>query len=222
MLPAVELQRTYRRLLRGFGRQHWWPARSPFEVMVGAILTQNTAWTNVERAIARLEAADLLEPAAMLATPAAVLAEAIRPAGYYNVKAERLHGYCRAYLAEGGLEALRRRETADLREWLLGIRGVGRETADAILLYAFERPIFVVDAYARRVFARLGWLGGGEHYDRLREAVEQALPGPAPVYNELHALLVELGKRHCRPRPRCAGCPLAAACPSRVAGAVAG
>jgi endonuclease-3 related protein len=216
-LDADQLSGVYRRLLETFGPQGWWPAQSPFEVMVGAILVQNTAWTNVEQAILRLKEHNLLDPQGIAAASAADLATAIRPAGYLNLKAARLQSFCRAYLAAGGLAALTSWDSGRLRAWLLTIKGVGPETADVILLYVFERPVFVVDAYARRVFSRLGWIGGGEGYEPLRQAVEAQLAPKAPVYNEYHALLVELGKRHCRAKPRCGGCPLRVECAAAVA-----
>lgn len=212
VLDAEGLSGVYRRLLEAFGPQHWWPAQSPFEVMVGAILVQNTAWTNVEQAILRLKAQDLLAPEGIVAAAPTDLAAAIRPAGYLNLKAARLQNYCRAYLAAGGLAELASWDSRRLRSWLLAIKGIGPETADVILLYVFERPVFVIDAYARRVFSRLGWIGGDERYELLRQEVEAQLTPAAPMYNEYHALLVELGKRHCRSKPRCGGCPLRAEC----------
>lgn len=211
-LQGAALREVYARLHAAFGPQGWWPGAGGFETMVGAVLVQNTAWTNAERALEGLRQAGLLDPAALLAAPAQRLAETIRPAGYFNVKAERLRHFSRAYLSAGGCEVLDGWETAALREWLLGIKGIGRETADDILLYVYRRPVFVIDAYARRVFARLGWIDGDEPYERLREAVERALGPDEPLYNEYHALLVALGKDYCRPRPRCAGCPLAEVC----------
>jgi endonuclease-3 related protein len=177
---------------------------------------QNTAWTNVEQAILRLKEHNLLDPQRIAAAPAADLAAAIRPAGYLNLKAARLQSFCRAYLAAGGLAELTSWDSGRLRAWLLTIKGVGPETADVILLYVFERPVFVVDAYARRVFSRLGWIGGDEGYEPLRQAVEARMPPRAQVYNEYHALLVELGKRHCRAEPRCGGYPLQAQCAAAV------
>jgi endonuclease III related protein len=211
-LHAAALRSVFDSLYRAYGAQHWWPAESAFEVMVGAILVQNTAWANVERAIARLRAAELLCPQAMRSTPVSDLAELIRPAGYYNVKAKRLHGYCAAYLQGGGQSGLGSLATRELRTWLLAIKGIGPETADAILLYVFERPVFVVDAYARRIFGRLGLADDTERYEPFRASLERQLPSEVSLLQEYHALLVRLGKEQCRPQPRCGCCPLRAAC----------
>ncbi len=200
--------------LRGHhGPQHWWPAETPFEVMVGAVLTQNTAWTNVERAIANLRARRLLDAEAILAVPAEELADAIRPSGYFNIKAQRLRNLCAAYVEEGGHSGLARLDTAALRDRLLAVNGVGPETADDIVLYAFSRPVFVIDAYTRRILSRLGWIGGDEPYDELQGMVESVLTDDVGALNELHALFVAHGKEICRPRPRCEGCPLHTDCP---------
>ena len=199
-------------LLAHHGPQHWWPADTGFEVLVGAVLTQNTAWRNVERALSRLHEAGLLDPAALLEADPEAVAEAIRPTGYFNVKARRLRNLCLAYLQEGGLAGMQRQGTEALRGRLLAVTGIGRETADDILLYALHRPVFVVDAYTRRLLARLGWIEGDEGYERLRAAVEAALGPDTEAFNELHAQIVALGKDTCRPRPRCEGCPLSGAC----------
>jgi endonuclease-3 related protein len=201
------------------GPQQWWPAQTGFEVMVGAVLTQNTAWGNVERALARLCERIELQPQALLSLPEAELAERLRPVGYYNVKARRLRGLCEALLAAGGEPALAALPTAALRTWLLAIHGVGPETADDILLYCFERPVFVVDAYTRRLFERLGVLAGGESYEAVRSRFERALGPDVACFNEYHALIVAHGKAVCRARrPRCADCCLADDCPSRAGG----
>ena len=210
----------YRRLLAAYGPQGWWPARDgPFEVMVGAVLTQNTAWANVERAIEALRAADALEPRALARMPPARLARFLRPVGYFNVKAQRLRAFCRFYLEAGGLRALGRLDTAALREQLLGVHGVGPETADDILLYAFGRPVFVIDAYTRRLLARQGLARGDEPYETLRAAFERALPPDTDVYGEYHALIVAHAKAHCRVRPVCEGCPVRRPCAHARAGA---
>lgn len=195
-----------------YGPLHWWPAETAFEVMVGAILTQNTAWTNVERAIAALREVDALHPAGMAALAPEELAERIRPSGYFNVKADRLR-HLLAFLQErGGIEALANLETGALRTALLGVKGIGPETADDILLYAFQRPVFVVDAYTRRLFERLGRPHARDGYETLRASVEAELGTDVAAFNELHALIVEHGKQRCRPRPLCEGCPLARVC----------
>ncbi|TVQ92389.1 MAG: endonuclease [Chromatiaceae bacterium] len=181
--------------------------------MLGAILTQNTAWANVERALARLATAGPLTAAGLLALAPAELAELIRPAGYFNVKARRLQAFCAALEAAGGLDALATMETPVLRSWLLAIHGIGPETADDILLYAYERPVFVIDAYTRRLFERLGLLAPGTGYELIRARFERALGSDLPLLNEYHALIVRHGKEVCRARrPRCADCCLAADC----------
>jgi len=215
----VTLRPIYQQLLAAYGPQHWWPGETPFEVMVGAVLTQNTAWSNVERAIHNLKRADALSPEALLAVPVTQLAEWLRPSGYFNVKAERLRSLCAWLLAAGGVRALAQRETHHLRRELLAIKGVGPETADDILLYACERPVFVIDAYTRRIFSRLGLIEGDEHYEVLRAHFEAALGRGhrnVPLFNEYHALIVFHAKSHCRKRPLCAGCPLAASCRGRI------
>lgn len=208
----------FERLSARYGAQHWWPGDTPFEVMVGAVLTQNTAWTNVEKAIANLKAAGALSCPALLALPDPELAELIRPAGFFNVKTTRLKALCR-FLEKRGVaeqpEALAAQgDTATLRHDLLAVHGIGEETADSILLYALNLPSFVVDAYTRRIFGRLGLLQGGDSYRDIQHRFESHLPRDAILFNEYHALIVHLAKQHCRPRPRCAGCPLHSTCPS--------
>ncbi|MFO7650481.1 MAG: endonuclease III domain-containing protein [bacterium] len=207
---AAALKRIFDRLLAAYGHQHWWPADSPFEVCVGAVLTQNTAWPNVERAIANLKAAGRLDPARLLALTEPALARLIRPAGCPNVKVRRLLALVRWLHDQGGLDALRHRPTAPVRAGLLGVHGVGAETADSILLYALGRPSFVVDAYTRRILSRYGLARGDEPYDRLKAMFERALPPDARRFNEFHALLVRLARTHCRARALCPGCPLEA------------
>jgi len=214
MFDAERLRAVYRLLLAHYGPQHWWPADSPFEVMVGAILTQNTAWTNVERGLERLCERTLLQARAILSLPVDELAECLRPVGYFNVKSKRLRAFCRTYLEAGGLDGLRALATEELRRWLLGIHGIGPETADDMLLYAFERPVFVVDAYTRRIFARLGVLTGNPDYETIRRGFETALGQDISMFNEYHALIVRHGKTVCRrTRPRCAQCCLCELCP---------
>ncbi len=206
-------QAVFQHLLQRYGPQGWWPAETPFEVMVGAVLTQNAAWKNVERAIERLKAAKALEARVLAEADPACLGEWIRPAGYFNVKARRLQALCRWYLDQGGWEALSRWETEPLRRALLAVHGVGPETADDILLYAFERPVFVIDAYTRRLFSRLGLVSREWDYERLRAWFEVGLPRDTALFNEYHALIVHHAKVHCRVRPRCDGCPLRGRCP---------
>lgn len=201
------LRRYFETMLAALGPSGWWPADTPFEVAVGAILTQNTAWTNVERAITALKAAGVLAPAALAALPEEDLAELIRPAGYFRVKARRLRHFL-AFLAEHGgtMDALR--ELPDIRQRLLEVPGIGPETADSILLYALEVPRFVVDAYTRRIFHRHGLVPEDIGYHDLQALFEDALPPDVALYQEFHALIVRTAKEWCRPRPRCAGCPL--------------
>ncbi|MGC9160408.1 endonuclease III domain-containing protein [Acidithiobacillus sp.] len=212
---------VYARLHAHFGAQDWWPAQSPFEVMVGAILTQNTAWRNVERAIAALRAADALAVRAILGMDEAELAQLIRPAGYFRVKAKRLRALC-AFLAARGVaedpgQLGRGQDPAALRRDLLAVHGVGEETADAILLYALDAAVLVVDAYTRRIGERLGLLPEKASYGEIQSAIAAEIPADLAVLNELHALLVQLGKEHCRPHPRCEPCPLRSLCPHACA-----
>ncbi len=205
----------HRRLLQHYGPQQWWPADGPFEVMVGAVLTQNTAWGNVEKAIANLQAAGALAPEAILSLPEEALAALIRPSGYFNIKARRLRNLCQWYQQHGALAGLQQWETTSLRQALLGVNGVGPETADDILLYAFARPVFVIDSYTRRILSRLGVIQGDEGYESLRQQLEAAFEGDSQavsIFNELHALIVMHAKEHCRKRPYCEGCPLRSDC----------
>lgn len=218
LLTAVPITRkslltVYQQLFGCYGPQHWWPAESPFEVMVGAILTQNTAWSNVEKALASLVAHDRLDATKIIATRRDHLANWLRPSGYFNVKAVRLKNFCRWYLDAGGFGSLSGLDTTQLRQMLLSVNGVGPETADDMLLYAFERPVFVIDAYTRRLFARLRLLAANDSYDSLRTAIESALGPDVTLFNEYHALIVRHAKEVCRQNPRCARCVLLAHCP---------
>lgn len=204
---------VYRRLHTAYGSQRWWPGDSAFEIMVGAVLTQNTAWSNVEKAIANLKAANALTPEAIAGAPHRRLAAWLKPSGYFNIKAQRLRALCEWLLREGGVRRIARLPTDRLRHALLAVHGVGPETADDILLYAFHRPVFVIDAYTRRIFARLGLIQGDEDYETLRRLFETRLDADVPLFNEYHALIVAHGKDVCRPRPRCGNCALAARCP---------
>lgn len=217
-MDAERMKAVFEALLGAYGPQHWWPAQTPFEVMVGAVLTQNTAWTNVERALERLTVRIPLDAQAILDLPLGELAQALQPSGYFNVKARRLGALCEGLIIQGGVEGLSSLETGELRRRLLAISGIGPETADDMLLYAFERPVFVVDAYTRRIFGRLGLLGGHEGYETIRSAFEAALGPDVPLYNEYHALIVRHGKDVCRTRPRCPECVLKRDCPAVDAG----
>ncbi|WP_373024612.1 endonuclease III domain-containing protein [Thioalkalivibrio sp.] len=195
-----------------YGDLQWWPADTAFEVMVGAVLTQNTSWSNVEKALANLRAIDALSPEGLMRLDPEALAEHIRPSGYFNVKADRLR-HLLAFLDQaGGIERLAAMETDALRRALLGVKGVGPETADDIVLYAFDRPVFVVDAYTRRLFERLDLAHARASYDALRQHVEAELGPDVAALNDLHALIVEHGKERCRPRPRCDTCPVRGYC----------
>lgn len=209
------LRAVYERLHRHHGPQHWWPGDTPFEIMVGAVLTQNTAWRNVERAISNLSAARCLDARRIIHLPLKRLAELLRPAGYFNVKARRLRHFCEWLLARGGVSALAAMDTHALRHDLLAVHGVGPETTDDILLYALHRPVFVIDAYTRRLFSRLGLIKGDESYETLRAEIEKALGPEVRLYNEYHALIVHHAKEVCRTRPRCEVCCLRRICPSR-------
>ena len=208
------LRQIYRHLLAAHGPQCWWPGDSRFEIMVGAVLTQNTAWINVERAIANLKRAKVLTPEAILRASPKRLAGWLRPSGYFNVKAKRLKAMCRWLVEQGGVRALARLNTHDLRAGLLGVNGVGPETADDIVLYAFERPVFVIDAYTRRIFRRLGHIRGDEGYETLRHLFENTLGPDVSVFNEYHAVIVAHGKDICRVKPRCGDCGLSRFCPA--------
>jgi endonuclease-3 related protein len=214
--PSVgaRLRLIYRLLLRRFGPRGWWPADSPFEVMVGAVLTQNTAWRNVEKAMVNLRAAGLLLPERMRGTPVAELAELVRPSGFYKLKADRLRNMTGAVLsfgAGGARPAILDLPADVLRESLLGVKGIGRETADCVVLYAAGRPSFVVDAYTRRLLRRHSLASGREDYDAVRGWFMGHLGPDAGLYNEYHALVVAAGHRHCGPKsPDCAACPLGA------------
>lgn len=206
-----ELLKIYRLLLARFGPLDWWPGDTAFEVMVGAILTQNTAWTNVEKAIDALKEADILTPEGIGKTDIRRLKRLIRPSGYYNQKAERLKVFARFLLAKpysGKAKRLAAEDTMPLREKLLAIKGIGPETADSILLYALEKPIFVVDAYTRRAFTRLGYLLPKSDYHETQTFFTEHLPPDIKLYNDYHAQIVYLGKDYCKTRPVCAECPL--------------
>lgn len=201
---------VYEALWRAWGAQHWWPADSPWEMMVGAMLTQNTAWVNVERAIERLRREDVLTVRALHDTPLQTLAEWIRPSGYFNLKARRLRALTTLIVTEYGADEHRLLALPPprLRQTLLSVWGIGPETADSILLYAAQHPVFVIDAYTRRFMERHGWLHGRESYDEAARTFTQSLPPQTDLFNEFHALIVRLGKEFCRPNPRCQDCPL--------------
>ena len=200
----------YRRLYNYYGPQHWWPGETQFEIVVGAILTQNTNWKNVEKAIANLKDAGYLTPEKLHAIPLGELAELIRPAGYFNIKAQRLRHFL-DWLFEkhnGTLDSLEALSLSTLREQLLAIKGIGPETADSICLYGFKKPIFVVDAYTARIFGRHGMIESPSGYEQIQELFHGGLDRDPTLFNEFHALIVQVGKKHCKPKPICTGCPL--------------
>jgi endonuclease-3 related protein len=204
------LEEIFATLLEALGRQHWWPAETRLEVIVGAILTQNTAWRNVVRAINALKEEGLLSVAELDRIPEEELAVLIRPAGYFRQKGRAVKRFA-AHVKEvwqGGLERFLAQEQQALRRELLGLYGIGPETADSILLYAAEKPAFVVDLYTRRILSRHGWVPENVAYAALQHFFTSCLPPVVPFYQEFHALLVRLGHLYCRPRPRCSACPL--------------
>lgn len=200
----------YKRLHEAFGPRHWWPADSVFEVVVGAILTQNTAWRNVTKAIANLKTSHVLTPLDMYQLPVQDLANLIRPAGYYNIKAQRLKHFMEFLFQQAGgdLKRLLARPLCALRNELLAIHGIGPETADSILLYAGNKPTFVVDAYTKRILFRHRLLPEDVSYDETRDFFMDCLEPDVTMYNEFHALLVHLGHAYCLKRnPKCPECP---------------
>lgn len=193
-----------------FGHQHWWPGETTFEVMIGAILTQNTAWSNVEKAILNLKRANQLNVRALSRISRRRLARLIRPAGYFNVKADRLKHFIGFLMREyrGNLKRMSREKGPILRQKLLEVKGIGEETADSILLYAFNKPFFVIDAYTKRIFARHGFYDLHGPYHDWQKLFEKALPKKVPLYNDFHAQIVAIGKNYCRTKPQCDTCPL--------------
>lgn len=210
MKPFISLQDLYDRLFAAFGPQYWWPGETPFEIAVGAILTQNTNWANVERAISNLKRAKLLTCKTLHALPDAELADLIRPAGYFNIKTKRLKAFLHYLSGEhgGSMSRMKKRELRRLRPELLGVNGIGPETADSILLYALDKPTFVIDAYTKRVLSRHGMLPYEAEYHVFQALFHEALPQDIQRYNEFHALFVKVGKEFCKPTPKCENCPL--------------
>ena len=209
-MTTETLTEIYQLLFDHFGPQHWWPGETRFEIITGAILAQNTNWANVEKAITNLKSAHLLVPEKLHNIDVSELAELIRPAGYFNIKAKRLKSFLTWLFSNyaGRLADLKNLDTGRLRAELLAIKGIGRETADSILLYVFNREVFVVDAYTARIACRHHLIEPGADYEQLRELFQSNLPQDSQLFNEYHALLVRLGKEFCRPKAICAGCPL--------------
>jgi len=210
IMSNEQLMEIYQKLYKRYGPQHWWPGEGAFEIMIGAILTQNTNWGNVEKAIANLRSAGCMDPASLHRMDVSALAELIRPAGYYNLKAARLRNFL-SWLFDnfdGDIERIAGWDTSLLRQELLGVKGIGKETADSILLYALDRPVFVVDTYTCRIMGRHGFIEPGADYEQVRDLFESSLPMDTELFNEYHALLVCAGKDYCKPKPKCDDCPL--------------
>jgi len=205
-----KLLTIYNRLYKEFGPRHWWPADTPFEVIVGAILTQNTAWSNVEKAITNLKKKKLLDPLSLSRSKDNRLASLIRPAGYYNIKTKRLKNFLTFLLKEfdGNLKKAFSLPAGHLRERLLGINGIGPETADSIMLYAAKKPVFVVDAYTKRVLSRHNIIKQDATYEKTQSIFMENLPKDIRLFNEYHALIVQLCKVYCKKKPICRSCPL--------------
>ncbi len=206
----AELREYYETLRDHFGLQNWWPAESPFEMMVGAILTQNTAWTGVEKAIGNLKKHALLDPHSIAESDPAILATLIRPAGYFNQKTKRLRSFAAWFVSrfDGDVQQMKTLPLAEMRVELLAQNGIGPETADSILLYALGHATFVVDAYTYRVLHRHGFVAEDATYDEMKALLEESLPSSEPLFNDFHAQIVTVGKHFCRTRPRCDECPL--------------
>lgn len=225
MTPSGRLVDVYRRLYGAYGPQHWWPGETPFEVIVGAILTQSAAWTNVEKAIVNLKAAGALSPEGVARLSEGELVRMVYPAGYFNAKARKLKAFVDLLFQRfgGELDALLATAQEELRPLLLATHGIGSETADSILLYAAGRPVFVIDAYTRRLYSRLGLSPPRDTYDSWQALFMGNLEPDVALFNEYHALIVRHGKEVCRREPRCEVCPLLAGCPTgRVRVATAG
>jgi endonuclease-3 related protein len=218
-MSRKSLLQVHRKLYKKFGKQYWWPADTPFEVCVGAILTQSTSWSNVEKAINNLKKEDVLSIQKLNIIETKKLANLIKPAGYFNSKARKLKEFTN-HLSENhnsDLDRLFNQPIPKLREELLSIWGIGPETADSIILYAAGKPTFVVDAYTKRLFHRLGFTPEKIEYENLKKFSENNLPRDAKVYNEFHALIVRLGKEHCKKtKPHCIECPISNNCKSKT------
>lgn len=207
----IGLLQVYNRLYSSLGPQHWWPAETPFEVMIGAILTQNTNWANVEKAIRNLKRNKLLYPQGIHRASNNRLALLIKPAGYFNVKTRRLKSFLKYFIGtyQADIKKMSAVNWVKLREELLSVNGIGPETADSILLYAFNKPVFVVDAYTRRIFLRHGYIKQGSSYDNVQNFFMSRLEPNAKLFNEYHALIVKTAKEFClKNNPRCGLCPL--------------
>jgi len=209
-MSAEQILEIYNHLFRHFGPQNWWPGETKLEITVGAVLTQNTNWHNVEKAITNLKMAGLLSLPSLSEIPAEILAQQIKPSGYYNLKAKRLKNLISAIgQSDADLENFLAADLEALRDSLLAVKGIGPETADSIILYAAEKPIFVIDAYTHRVLLRHNLIWEESDYYEMQELFMTSLPEEAEIYNEYHALLVRLGKEFClKNKPKCESCPL--------------
>jgi len=205
-----KLALMYKNLYASFGPQHWWPGETPFEVAVGAILTQNTNWSNVEKAIANLKKDKVLSPRALHDMSHDRLASLVRPAGYFNIKAKRLKNFISFLITEyqGSMSRMAKEDMRSIRKKLLAVNGIGPETADSIILYALEKPVFVIDAYTKRVLSRHNILEHDASYDAFQSLFHSKLRENIRLFNEYHALFVRLAKENCRTKPLCRGCPL--------------
>ena len=214
------LMEIYRKLYQAYGPRHWWPGETSFEVMVGAILTQNTSWRNVEKAIQKLKAKRVLNPQGIYGLKRSQLASLIKSSGYYRIKADRLKSLMDFLFEEydGNLKRMKRKRLVELRKKLLGVKGIGPETADSILLYALKKPIFVIDAYTKRILSRHGVISEKASYDEIQKLLMDHLPLDEALFNEYHALIVQAGKMVCKEIPRCDTCPLEGFKGSRIQG----
>ncbi|AFD00246.1 DNA-3-methyladenine glycosylase III [Methanocella conradii HZ254] len=206
-----ELLEIYASLRRAFGHRNWWPAEEPFEVIIGAILTQNVSWNNASKAISNLKREGKLSPSTLYECSVEDIAPLIKPARFYNSKAVKIKNFMEFFFKEygGDLAAMSSEDSASLRKKLLAVKGLGKETVDCILLYACGKPVFVVDAYTKRIFLRYGILNGDPTYDEIQGYFMASLPPNAALYNDYHAQIVHLGSSICRPKPLCGSCPIA-------------
>lgn len=209
-----QLLQIYGRLRKRFGHQNWWPGETPLEVMIGAILTQNTSWTNVEKAISNLKKGNLLNLKDLLKIGEVKLAKLIKPSGYFNQKAKKLKNFARFIKKNfnGSVKGMKRLPLKAMREKLLSVKGIGPETADSMLLYALGKRIFVVDAYTKRILSRIGLCSEHDGYPETQKLFMDNIPGSLRLYNDYHAQLVMLGKSICRKKPNCPDCPLEGLC----------
>ena len=210
MNKAKTILKIYQKMFDALGPQQWWPGETPFEIVIGAILTQNTNWSNVEKAIKNLKTARRLSPEGIHESSITELAQLIRPSGFFNVKARRVKTFIDWLFSkyEGSLSRMFTQDLQTLRDELLSVKGIGPETADSILLYAGNLPTFVVDAYTHRIFSRHGFIPEESSYDEIKSFFEENLPSDVKLYNEYHALLVNIGKMFCKPKKVCEQCPL--------------